>query len=227
MDIEVLWRYRTDFLAGMGGTLLLSVQTIALGTLIALVGLPLRLSRHAPLRWVGWIILNPFRILPALVLLVWGFYSLPMASAFRPSAWTVAVWALGLNMAGFCVEIFRSAVEEVPAEHVDSAQLLGMKRREVVARVILPLAWRNALVPYLNQVLQTTKLTVLAALISVRELYHVAADFIQQTNLPIEGYTALATLTFVPLLVLTLTTEWVERSRKNTRRDRRWQWIGA
>ena len=43
MDFEVLWRYRADFMAGMGGTLLLSVQTIVLGTLLAVAGLPLRL----------------------------------------------------------------------------------------------------------------------------------------------------------------------------------------
>jgi polar amino acid transport system permease protein len=225
MQFEVLWRYRDDFLSGLWGTLTLSLEIILLGTVLALLVLPLRISSRAPFRWLGWLLLNPFRILPALVLLVWGFYSLPSMGRFQPSAWTVAVWALGLNMAGFCVEIFRSAVEEVPAEHVEAAQLLGMSRREVGVRIIAPLAWRNALVPYLNQVLQTTKLTVLAALISVRELYHVAADFIQQTNLPIEGYTMLAILTFIPLLLLTAATEWIERSRGKIRRDRRWRWV--
>lgn len=225
MAFDVIWRYRADLLAGAWGTLLLSVQVILLGTTLALLALPLRTSSWGPARWLGWMLLNPFRIVPALVLLVWGFYSLPTATGIQPSAWTIAVWGLGLNMAGFCVEIFRSAIEEVPAEHVEAAQMLGFSRPRVVASVIIPLAWRNALVPYLNQILQTTKLTVLAALISVREIYHATADFIQQTNLPIEGYTTLALLTFIPLLVLTLATEWLERAHKRTRRDRRWAWI--
>lgn len=225
MDFSFLARYQADILQAGLRTLYLSTEAVAAGTILAVAFLPLRLSRSWALRWLGWGLLNPFRILPALVLLVWGFYGLPVAAGVRFSPWIVAVAALGLNMAGFSLEIFRAAVEEVPAEQVEAAQLLGMRRLKVIRTIILPLASRNALVPYLNQVLQTFKLTVLAALIGVPEIYQVTADIIQQTNRPLEGYTALAVVTFVPLMLLTLATEALERRGERQRRFARWTWL--
>lgn len=225
MEFGFLLRYRQELVAATSQTLLLSCAVVGVGTAVALLGLPLRLSARAPVRWLGWLALNPFRILPALVLLVWGFYGLPIATGLRADAWTVTVLGLGLNMAGFCVEIFRSAVQEVPADQVEAAQLLGLKRVQVARDIILPLAVRNAAVPYLNQVLQTFKLTVLGALIGVPEIYQATSDIIQQTNRPLEGYTALAVLTFVPLLVLTLATEALERRTARSRAVQRWRWL--
>ena len=225
MDFSFLVRYRGDLLAGIGQTIELSLATVVVGTALALALLPARLSSFTALRWAAWILINPFRILPALVLLVWGFYGLPIALGIRLAPWTVAVFALGLNMAGFCAEIFRAAVESVPAEQVEAAQLIGLSRYTVMRRVVFPLAARSAFIPYLTQVLQTFKLTVLAALVGVPEIYMVTANIIQQTNRPLEGYTALAVLTFVPLLLLTIATEVLERRSERQQRFRSWTWL--
>src|SRR5690606_27010430 len=125
MDFSFLLRYQADLLAGMAQTIQLSLATVLVGTALALLVLPLRLSKLTAVRWSAWLLVNPFRILPALVLLVWGFYGLPTVTGVRLSPWTIAVLALGLNMAGFCVEIFRGAVEAVPADQVEAAQLIG------------------------------------------------------------------------------------------------------
>lgn len=211
MDSSMVLRYLPELLDGLLATAFLSIEVILVGTLMGLLCAPLRITRNSFIRWTSWMLINPFRVLPVLVLLVWGFYALPIGFGFRLSPWTVAVLALGLNMGAFCTEIFRKAVEEVPADHVEAAQLLGFSSRAVWWKIIVPLAFRNASIPYLNQVLQTIKLTVLAAIISVREIFHVVADLIQQTNKPLEMYTILAIGLFVPLLVLTLIVEWTEQ----------------
>ena len=226
MDFNIALRYLPDLLFGLLNTILLSIEVIILGTIIGIVFVPFRISHNATLRWLSWIVINPFRILPVMVLLVWGFYSLPIGLGIQMTPWWVAVICLGLNMGGFCVEIFRKAVEEVPAEHVEAVQLLGFRRATVWKKVILPLAFRNAGIPYLNQVLQTIKLTVLAAIISVREIYHVTADIIQQTNKPLEMYTMLALVLFLPLLALTLVVEYAEGNIKGRGKYKRWYWIG-
>lgn len=218
-------RYLPDFLSGLGKTALLSLEVVLLGTLLGLAFVPLRISQMRGLRWLSWALINPFRIVPVLVLLVWGFYSLPMTIGLRLDPWWVAVLGLGLNMGAFCVEIFRKAVQEVPAEHVEAAQLLGFPRRAVWLKVIVPLACRNAGIPYLNQVLQTIKLTVLAAIISVREVYHVTADIIERTNRPVEMYTMLAVLVFIPLLALTLGVEYAESRLGKSGQVLRWGWL--
>lgn len=225
MDLNIAIRYLPDLVLGLWQTTLLSIEVVALGTLIAVALVPFRIADSRPVRWVSWVLINPFRILPVLVLLVWGFYSLPIGLGINLAPWWVAVTCLGLNMAAFCVEIFRKAVEEVPAEHVEAAQLLGFKRRAVWRKVILPLAFRNASIPYLNQVLQTVKLTVLAAIISVREIYHITADLIQMTNKPLEMYTMLALVLFIPLLLVTLTVEWIEMRIRASGRIKGWVWL--
>lgn len=225
MDLNIALRYLPDLLVGLWETTLLSVAVIFVGTVMGLVFVPPRISENPLVKWSAWAIVNPFRILPVLVLLVWGFYSLPLGLGVRLPPWGVAVVCLGLNMGAYCVEIFRKAVEEVSAEHVEAAQLLGFSRLAVWSKVILPLAFRNASIPYLNQVLQTVKLTVLAAIISVREIYHIAADIIQQTNKPLEMYTMLAVVLFVPLLAITLGVEYIERRISGSGRVRRWSWL--
>lgn len=225
MEFNIALRYLPDLLAGLGQTIVLSIEVIILGTLIGLAFVPFRIAHNPFVRWVSWVFINPFRIIPVLVLLVWGFYSLPIGLGIRIAPWWVAVICLGLNMGAFCVEIFRKAVEEVPAEHVEAAQLLGFKRNAVWGKIILPLAYRNASIPYLNQVLQTIKLTVLAAIISVREIYHVTADLIQQTNKPLEMYTMLALVLFLPLLFITLIVEWIEKRFGGSGRVHRWTWL--
>lgn len=162
-----------------------------------------------------------------MVLLVWGFYSLSVTFGINLSPWAVAVLALGLNMGAFCAEIFRKAVEEVPSEHVEAAQLLGFSKAAVWLRVIFPLSFKNLSIPYLNQVLQTIKLTVLASIISVREIYHTTSDIIQQTNKPVEMYTMLALLLFIPLLLITLVVEWAEYRLRHGEKTRKWYWIGG
>ncbi len=226
MDLTIAFRYFPEFLHGLWLTTLLSVEVVLVGTLVGLAFVPLRISTRWYLRWGSWFLINPFRILPVMVLLVWGFYSLPIALGIPMAPWWVAVLALGLNMGAFCAEIFRKAVEEVPFEHVEAAQLLGFSRGSVWRRVILPLAFRNLSIPYLNQVLQTIKLTVLASIISVREIYHATSDIIQQTNKPVEMYTMLAILLFVPLLVITLAVEWAEYRLRHGEKTRKWFWIG-
>lgn len=225
MNLTIAWRYLPEFMEGLGATCLLSLESVVLGTILGLAVLPLRLSARRSVRWLAWVVVNPFRIVPLLVLLVWGFYSFPMWLGVRLDAWWVAVICLGLNMGAFCAEIFRKAVEEVSSEHVEAAQLLGMSRFATWKKIILPLASRNASIPYLNQVLQTIKLSVLAAIISVREIYHVTADVIQRTNKPLEMYTALALILFVPLLLLTLGVEYAENRTAASGRVKRWSWI--
>ena len=227
MDLTIAFRYLPEFLHGLWLTTLLSIEVILVGTLVALLCVPLRISRRSYLRWGAWVLINPFRILPVMVLLVWGFYSFSIAFGIKLSPWWVAVLALGLNMAAFSAEIFRKAVEEVPYDHVEAAQLLGFSKMAVWQRVILPLAFKNLSIPYLNQVLQTIKLTVLASIISVREVYHATSDIIQQTNKPVEMYTMLALLLFAPLLVITLLVEWAEYRLRHGEKTRKWYWIGG
>jgi polar amino acid transport system permease protein len=225
LDLRVALRYLPDFLAGLGSTMLLSLEVVVFGTLVALALVPLRISSSRYVRWLVWGIINPMRVIPAMVLLVWGFYLLPQILGIRMSPWWVAVVCLGLNTAAFCVEIFRSAVDEVPSEHVEAVQLLGMRRATIWRRVIWPIALRNAGIPYLNQVLQAIKLTLLASLIAVREVYHVTTDIIQQTNKPLEMYTMLAIVVLVPLVVLTSALEGGEYWLRSRGALRRWSWI--
>jgi polar amino acid transport system permease protein len=227
MDLTIALRYLPEFLRGLGATALLSVEVILVGTLVGIVFVPGRISDRWYMRWGSWLLINPFRILPVMVLLVWGFYSISILFGIRISAWWVSVLALGLNMGAFCAEIFRKAVEEVPYEHVEAAQLLGFPKSATWSRVILPLAFRNLSIPYLNQVLQTIKLTVLAAIISVREIYHTTSDIIQQTNKPVEMYTMLAIVLFAPLLCITLAVEWAEYRLRKGEKARKWHWIGG
>ena len=99
-------------------------------------------------------------------------------------------------------EIVRSGLEAVDKGQREAAQAIGMRKKQVMNRIILPQAMRTIIPPLGNQFNNMLKNTSLLSVISVVELY-TAAQIIQgQTFQPFEVFGAVA------IYYLALTTIW-------------------
>src|SRR3954469_23632321 len=115
------WRF---LLAGIGVTLLLSVLTIvsslAVGTAVALG----RCYGAWPLRVVLTFYVDSMRALPVLVVLVWMYFALPLATGITiPPLWS-AWLSLTLHVAAYVAEIMRAGITSIRPGQIRAALAL-------------------------------------------------------------------------------------------------------
>lgn len=169
MDFDTIRTYLPYLLAAAGTTIVLSVLSLVFGTVIGLGFAFLRLSRHAWLRGVAWTFVWLVRGTPMLLQVFAIYYWLPTIGILLPP-FTAGVAALSINAAAYYVDIFRAAILTVPKGLVEAGEAIGMRPWQVMRRVVVPLALRPALPPYIGQAINAVKNTSLVSVISVQEL---------------------------------------------------------
>ena len=92
-----------------------------------------------------------------------------------------AILALALNTGAYTSEILRGAIETVPQGQVEAARACGMSRLRVFRRIVLPVAIRQMLPAYGNEVILMVKASSLASTITMMEITGVARRMIAQT----------------------------------------------
>jgi len=206
-----LWEYRWLILGGLGVTLAFAIGTTMLGLAIGvLIGLG-RLLGAAWLRVPLTGVVELFRCTPLLVQLVWLYYALPVVSGIEISAYTAAGLALTLYVSSFYAEIFRGGVASVEIGQWDGARAVGMRRLQVLRRVVLPQAFRNMLPPIMNQAVIQLKNTSLISTVAVADLLYQGSVITAASYRPLEVYTLVAALYFAVLFPMTRLASYLER----------------
>jgi polar amino acid transport system substrate-binding protein len=165
---EAARRYLPSLLIATVVTLVLSVVSmalaIALGVLIAsgrVYG-----PRPAKIALTAWVeIIRGTPLLLQLFVIYFG-----LAAVVQLPAFLAALIALGLNYGAYESEIYRSALEAVPAGQLDAARTLGFTERQTLVLVRGPQAFRLALAPMTNDFVALLKDSSLVSLITVVEL---------------------------------------------------------
>lgn len=196
---QVVWDYRMVFVRGA----IITAQITFWATLIGLaLGLPLGLMRRSPaavLRVPAAIFVELFRSTPALVQLVWIYYSLPILTGLQMSNTVSVSIGLGLHASAYFAEIFRAGVNSIDKGQWDASRAIGMTYGQSMRRIVLPQAVRRMVPPFINEFASLIKLTSLASALAVNELLHEATNLINTTYRPLEVYTVLA-LVFAALI---------------------------
>ncbi len=177
-------------LKGMWMTLTLTAISVAIGFNL---GLGLAIMRGSSNPWVsGFARYYSFamRGTPLLVQIFLIYYGLGQIKFIHdtPILWWVisegsrcAVLALALNTAAYTSEILRGGLESVPAGLVEAAKACGMSRAMRFRRIEFPLAIRQALPSYGNELVLMVKGTSLASTITVLEITGYAKRLMSQT----------------------------------------------
>jgi octopine/nopaline transport system permease protein len=192
-------------------TLQLAASSIALGAVLALGLALMRLSGVWPLDWLARLYVFVFRGTPLLVQIFLIYYGLGQFSEVRHSiVWPFlrdpywcAVLALMLNTAAYSSEIIRGGLQSVPFGQVEAARACGMSRFMLFRRVTLPLAIRQALPGYGNEMISMVKATSLASIITLMEITGVAAKIISDTYRAIEVFVVAGAIYLLINFVLT------------------------
>jgi polar amino acid transport system permease protein len=203
--------YRWLLLKGILFTGLYTVGSIFCGLVIGLtVGL-LRLSKRwfVNLPLIAYI--EAFRCTPLLVQIIWFYYAFPVLVGVDIPAAVAGMLVLSLYTGAFYAEIFRGGVISIERGQWDAAQAIGMRRAQVLHRVVLPQAVKRMIPPFMNQSIIQLKNTSLVSTIAVSDLLYQGQLITAATYRPLETYTTVAFIYFAILLPLTLAAQRVER----------------
>ncbi len=167
MDFEFLRDTLMQLLPGVQLTLELAIGSVALGFFLALLLALMRLSGVWILDTIARLYVFAFRGSPLLVQMFLIYYGLGQFPAVRESVlWPIlrepywcALLSLTLCTAAYASEIIRGGLLSVPGGHIEAAYACGMTRQKVFRSIILPVAMRQALPAYGNEMISMVKST--------------------------------------------------------------------
>ena len=104
-----------------------------------------------------------------------------------PPYWC-AILALTLNTAAYGAEIIRGGLQSVPYGQIEAARACGMPPWTAYRLVVLPIALRQALPSYGNEIILMIKGTSLTSIVTLLEITGVAQQIISQTYRAVEVF---------------------------------------
>jgi len=150
-------RNNLSFIAGgLGETIRISLLSIALAMILALLAALGRLSTFPPIYALSTFYVSLIRGTPLYLQIFFFFLALPQLGIILSGLWA-GVLALGLNYGAYMSEIFRAGLSSVGKGQREAAMALGMTPSQTMRRVILPQALRFAIPPTGNEFIAMTK----------------------------------------------------------------------
>ncbi|MDX0799031.1 ABC transporter permease subunit [Sinorhizobium medicae] len=158
---------------GVVTTLYISVISIAVATVIALLGAIAKLSRNGVIYGLATFYTSLFRGLPLLMQIYIIYLGLPQVG-YVISAVPAGILALSLCYGAYMTEIFRAGIESIPRGQSEGATALGLSLSQTMGLVILPQAMRVIIPPTGNQFIAMLKDSSLISVVGVWELMYLA-----------------------------------------------------
>lgn len=172
-NLEVMMRAWPIMLRGAGLTLMLCAAVIPMGLIGGLIVALASTSARRRIRWPVVVLVDFFRAVPPLALLIFISAGLPFAG-IRLSPFTAVVLSFFLNNSAYYGEIIRAGLQSIGAGQREAALSTGLKGWQVQAYVILPQAIRNVLPDLVSNTIEVVKLTSLASVVAFAELLYAA-----------------------------------------------------
>ena len=184
---------------------------IFLGTFFAI----LRTGKNKFLKNFSYYYSYVFRGTPMLVQLFIIYFGLAQIEALRSSfLWVIlkepywcAIIAFTLNTGAYTSEILRSAFETIDKGYIEAGKSLGIPKNKIFYKIKLPIAIRQSLPAYGNEMILMLKGTSLASTVTLMDLTGVAKFIISPPYKPVEVFIVAGSIyLFITFLIHTFVT---------------------
>jgi octopine/nopaline transport system permease protein len=177
-------------------TIELTLLSLFFGILVGVFFATLRSSRVRFFYHVAYYYSYIFRGTPLLVQIFIIYFGLAQLEWIRESfLWIIlkepyscAILAFTLNTGAYSSEIFRSAFETINKGVLEAAEGLGLNKINIFFKVKLPIAIKQSLPAYGNEMILMLKGTSLASTVTLLDLTGVAKHIISTTFRPVEVF---------------------------------------
>ena len=177
-------------------TLKLLSLSIIFGLIIGLIFAIMRINKNIILSNFSYSFSYVFRGTPLLVQIFIIYFGLGQIEYLRSTfLWAVlkepywcAIIAFSLNTGAYTSEIFRSAFQTIKPGLIEAGKSLGISNLAIFYKIQLPLAVRQSLPAYGNEIILMLKGTSLASTVTLMDLTGVAKFIISTTFKPVEVF---------------------------------------
>ena len=129
-----------------------------------------------------------------------------------------AIIALTLGYGAFISEIFRAGIESIHAGQWEAAFALGLRRGQVMVRIVLPQAVRNVLPPLGNEFVAMIKDSALVSALGVQDITQMGKVYAASTFRFFETYNVVAFLYLFLTITLSMLVRLLEKRLKGSAR---------
>ena len=194
MDIGLMATSLPKLLSAAVVTLKLLSLSLFFGLLIGLLFAILRLNKNPLINKFAYGYSYVFRGTPLLVQIFIIYYGLGQIEYFRSTfLWVVfkepywcAIIAFALNTGAYTSEILRSAFQTIKPGIIEAGKSLGISSKIIFYKIQIPVAIRQSLPAYGNEIILMMKGTSLASTVTLMDITGVAKHIVSTTYKPLE-----------------------------------------
>ena len=196
MDLELMINSFPKLLNASLITLKLLSVSLIIGLFIGLFFAILRLNKNLFINRFAYGYSYVFRGTPLLVQIFIIYFGLGQIEYLRSTVlWVIlkepywcAIIAFALNTGAYTSEILRSAFQTIKPGILEAGKSLGISNRIIFYKIQIPIAIRQSLPTYGNEIILMMKGTSLASTVTLMDLTGVAKYIISTTFKPIEVF---------------------------------------
>lgn len=196
-------------LDGLVNTLQMAATAVLMAVVIGVVLGVGKLSDHRLVRWPCWLVVEFFRAVPLLLLIVFIFFAYGTGGGIG-SYWSVVI-GLTLYNGAVLAEVFRAGVLAVPRGQAEAAYALGMRKTQVMVTVLLPQAVKIMLPAIISQCVVALKDTSLGYYVLAPGLTTVGRSIWQEFGNQFQTATVLAATYIALNFLLSMLATWAQR----------------
>ena len=196
MDLELMINSLPKLLNAAVITLKLLSVSLIIGLFIGLFFAILRLNKNIFINRFAYGYSYVFRGTPLLVQIFIIYFGLGQIEYLRSTVlWVIlkepywcAIIAFALNTGAYTSEILRSAFQTIKPGILEAGKSLGISNKVIFYKIQIPIAIRQSLPAYGNEIILMMKGTSLASTVTLMDLTGVAKYIISTTFKPIEVF---------------------------------------
>ena len=196
MDLELMINSLPKLLNAAAITLKLLSVSLIIGLFIGLFFAILRLNKNIFINRFAYGYSYVFRGTPLLVQIFIIYFGLGQIEYLRSTVlWVIlkepywcAIIAFALNTGAYTSEILRSAFQTIKPGIIEAGKSLGISNKVIFYKIQIPIAIRQSLPAYGNEIILMMKGTSLASTVTIMDLTGVAKYIISTTFKPIEVF---------------------------------------
>ncbi len=208
-SIDEMILFLPPLLKGAYLTIVVSLLSFGLSLVCGLIIGIARISRFWPLRALATPYVQFIRGTPLLLQLFFIYYVLPYGGIIL-SPFLSAVIGLTMNYSAYMAEVFRGGILAIPKGQWEAGLSIGMSRRLLLRRIILPQAMRIVVPAIGNFFVSIFKDSALVSVITMKDLMFSGQILAAATFKHFEIFTMVAVLYFIISYPTAKFVEWIE-----------------
>ena len=219
MDLELMIDSFPKLLSATFITLKLLSLSLIFGLLIGLLFAILRMNKNPILNKFAYGYSYIFRGTPLLVQIFIIYFGLGQIEYLRSTIlWVVlkepywcAIIAFALNTGAYTSEILRSAFQTIKPGLIEAGKSLGISKKIIFYKIQIPVAIRQSLPAYGNEIILMLKGTSLASTVTLMDLTGVAKYIISTTFKPVEVFIVAGSIYLFMTFIIHNTIKYLEK----------------